>query len=412
MAIFHLSVKVFSRSKGHSAVAAASYRAGVDMRDERDGTLHEYAHRRGVLRDASALVLPTGAPRWNRAELWNAAEKSETRKNSCVGREIELSLPWELTHPQRVVLAHEFTKWLVNEYGFAAEVNLHSPTPDKDDSRNEHAHIQTSTRRLTQEGFGEKIRVLDAIKTGAPEIVRWRKEWARRVNEALEVNKHDARIDHRSNAERGLDQLPTVHVGHGPRAPQRQELNIEISAWNAEATALHDERARVQALIAFEQQLAETRVALEAANAEALRIKELMARAEPARDVGQARKKANELRIAIVDTQATVKTAREQLDMLPWWRLLTKRAMSSRVETGEAQLAAWASDYREVRKIAKAPIRDDLAKQQLELEKLRKELIERRDELTQKIADAEEKNNALELDEKIKAGRFSSTITP
>ena len=412
MAIFHLSVKVFSRAKCHSAVAAASYRAGVNMRDERTGELHEYAKRKGVIREASALVLPKGAPRWSRVQLWNAVEQAETRKNSTVAREVEVSLPYELTSPQRIELAHEFTQWLVAEYGVAAEVNVHQPTPKKDDARNHHAHIQLSTRRLGENGFEEKIRVLDAIKTGAPEILKWREEWSKRVNEALEMYGHEARIDHRSNASRELDALPTVHVGHGPRAPQRQELNIEISAWNAEATALRDERARVQSLIAFEQQLAETRVALDATNAESLRIKELLARSEPAREVNQARKKANDLLIAIRDKKITVKTAREQLDALPWYRLLTKRAMNSRIENGEAQLVAWSSDYREIKRTSNAPVRDGLAKQQAELDKKRETLLKLRDDLTQKIAEAEEKNNALKHDKNVTTRRFSSTIPP
>ncbi|MGK3681401.1 MobA/MobL family protein, partial [Escherichia coli] len=38
------------------------------------------------------------APAWctNRAELWNAVEKAECRKNSQLAREIELAIPREL----------------------------------------------------------------------------------------------------------------------------------------------------------------------------------------------------------------------------------------------------------------------------------------------------------------------------
>ncbi|RYF42400.1 MAG: conjugal transfer protein TraA, partial [Cytophagaceae bacterium] len=37
MAIFHLSVKTISRSAGRTATAAAAYRAGVEITDERTG---------------------------------------------------------------------------------------------------------------------------------------------------------------------------------------------------------------------------------------------------------------------------------------------------------------------------------------------------------------------------------------
>lgn len=410
MAIFHLAVKVFSRAKGHSAVAAASYRAGVNMVDERDGVIHKYADRRGIVRDASLLVLPKGAPTWDRARLWNEVEKSETRKNSSVSREVEVSLPFELTAAQNVELAHEFTRWLVDKYGFAGEINVHEPTAWGKDPRNQHAHIQLSMRELTAEGFGGKIRVLDAAKTGAPEVTMWREEWARRVNQALKDHGHEGRIDHRSNAARGLDALPTVHVGHGPRTPEREALNLEIATWNTEASEVRDERARVEAVIGFERQLAETREALAVMNAEALTIKQQLDRARPAREVGQARAQANEMRSAILDKQATVKNAREQLEALPWWRMLAKRAVQMQLETGSAQLTAWQSDYREIKQVAKAPVRDELAKRQIELNQEREKLLKQRDELMQKIAAEESLIANLKQSADIKSGTVSSEI--
>lgn len=46
MAIYHTRVKTFSRAKGHSAVAAAAYRAGLSLVDERTGARHDYSQRR------------------------------------------------------------------------------------------------------------------------------------------------------------------------------------------------------------------------------------------------------------------------------------------------------------------------------------------------------------------------------
>ena len=39
--IYHLSVKTISRSAGRSATAAAAYRAGVAITDERSGEVHD-----------------------------------------------------------------------------------------------------------------------------------------------------------------------------------------------------------------------------------------------------------------------------------------------------------------------------------------------------------------------------------
>lgn len=80
MAIYHLSMKIISRSSGYSAVASAAYRSGSLMLDERTGLTHDYTRKSGV---AEAVILtPATAPAWctNRAELWNAVEKAERGK--------------------------------------------------------------------------------------------------------------------------------------------------------------------------------------------------------------------------------------------------------------------------------------------------------------------------------------------
>src|SRR3546814_6086480 len=82
MASFHLAVKEIGRSAGRSATAAAAYRAGVEITDERTGLVHDYTRKQGV--EHSELMLPTDAPEWaaDRERLWNAAELAETRKRS------------------------------------------------------------------------------------------------------------------------------------------------------------------------------------------------------------------------------------------------------------------------------------------------------------------------------------------
>ena len=76
MAIYHLSVKTISRSAGRSATAAAAYRVGVEITDERTGEIHDYRRKGGV--ESPALPLPANAPQWarDRAQLWNASEQA------------------------------------------------------------------------------------------------------------------------------------------------------------------------------------------------------------------------------------------------------------------------------------------------------------------------------------------------
>ena len=72
------------------------------------------------------------------------------------------------------------------------------------------------------------------------QLVQWRKAWADAANRYLERYGHEERIDHRSHAERGLDEQPTIHEGVAARALERQgiisdrcEINRQIKADNA-----------------------------------------------------------------------------------------------------------------------------------------------------------------------------------
>src|SRR5262249_61700140 len=78
VAIYHCSTKPLARSSGRSAVAAAAYRAGDCLVDERQGLEHDYTRRSGVLH--TQLVLPEGAGEGGRAELGNAAEEADKRR--------------------------------------------------------------------------------------------------------------------------------------------------------------------------------------------------------------------------------------------------------------------------------------------------------------------------------------------
>ena len=72
------------------------------------------------------------------------------------------------------------------------------------------------------------------------QLVQWRKAWADAANRYLERYGYKERIDHRSHAERGLDEQPTIHEGVFARSLERQgvisdrcEINRQIKADNA-----------------------------------------------------------------------------------------------------------------------------------------------------------------------------------
>lgn len=211
MAIFHLDVQTISRSAGRSAVAAAAYRAGTRLRDERTGQVFDYARRSGI--GSTFVAAPVDAPHWanDRGCLWNAAEAAETRKNSTVAREWLVALPAELDEEARQQLVRDLAAELVLRYGVAVDAAVHAPGAEGDE-RNHHAHLLTSTRAVGPEGFGAKTRVLDAAKTGGAEITAMRAIWADLCNDALEAAGRSERIDPRAKgiqaaeaAERALE---------------------------------------------------------------------------------------------------------------------------------------------------------------------------------------------------------------
>ena len=252
MAIFHLSVKTVSRSAGRSATAAAAYRAGVKITDERTGEIHDYTRKGGV--ESAAVILPDNAPEWarDRAQLWNAAEQAEKRKNSTVAREFEIALPAELSPAEREKLAHDFTRELVNRHGMAADVAIHAPGKEGD-NRNHHAHILLTTRRLGPDGLGEKTRELDDQKTGKELVKQWRERFATLQNERLREAGHVVQVDHRSHAERGLEAEPSRHLGPTASAIERRTGERSRKGQQHDQDAL-ERLARAKALGELERQ--------------------------------------------------------------------------------------------------------------------------------------------------------------
>jgi len=218
--IYHLSVKSISRSAGRSVVAAAAYRAGLELTDKRQGLTHDYTRKQGV--EDAFIVAPDGVD-WaqDRNTLWNAAEAAEKRKDAKTGREYELALPAELDAGARKELARDFARELVARYGVVADVAIHEPGREGD-NRNHHAHILTTTRTAEAEGLGAKTRVLDVASTASAEIEHMRCVWAGQVNMALERHQIEQRVDHRSFERQGKEQEPTRHMGVSATAMERR----------------------------------------------------------------------------------------------------------------------------------------------------------------------------------------------
>ena len=268
IAICHISIKIISRGKGKSAVAAAAYRAGEKITNEYDGMLHNYTKKVGI--SHTEIMLPYHAPReyFNRSTLWNAVEKVEKSKNSQLAREFELALPVELSAEQNLSLVRDYVSRNFVTVGMCADVCIH----DKNDG-NPHAHVMLTMRPIEPNGSwgakskkeyvfdenGEKIRLssgeyksrkVNAVdwneQTKAEE---WRSDWAETVNRFLEQNNHVERIDHRSFERQGVDQIPTVHMGTAAFQMERRGIVTERGNTNRKIVSMNQELRQLKARI-------------------------------------------------------------------------------------------------------------------------------------------------------------------
>jgi len=259
MAIFHCQTTPLSRSSGRSAVAAAAYRSGSELVDERTGQVHDYTRKAGVA--DTLMVTPEGAPAMTRSELWNAAEAAEKRKDARTAREWVVALPAELSAEQRKELVATFARGLAGRYGVAVDVAIHQPGAEGD-QRNHHAHVLCTTRQVGPQGLGDKatLELSDKARrerglgAAADEVKAVREFWSGIANRALEQAGHEARIDHRSLEAQGIDRAPTTHLGpvasemeRRGRASDRGDVNRGIKAENAERARLGAELIDLQA---------------------------------------------------------------------------------------------------------------------------------------------------------------------
>jgi ATP-dependent exoDNAse (exonuclease V) alpha subunit len=121
MALASHRITIISRAKGRSSVAAAAYRSGEKITDERTGITYNYTQKPGVVH--SEILTPEGTPAWakERAQLWNAVEQAEKSKNAQLAREVMIALPRELSKEQNIALARAYAQTFVNE-GMIADV--------------------------------------------------------------------------------------------------------------------------------------------------------------------------------------------------------------------------------------------------------------------------------------------------
>ena len=265
MAIYHMQAKVVSRGSGRSAVAASAYMSCSRMYNDYDGIQHDYTRKQGLI--YQEVMLPPMAPlEWNdREQLWNAVEETEKTKDSRLAREFVVALPVELDKDSNISLLQDFIKKNFVDMGMCADFAIHDT-----DGHNPHAHILLTVRPLNENGTWqyktekEYLCIKDGEEKGYERIDKhpkssrygrqnpiseqwnsdeqlciWRANWTDAVNKMLARNQINATIDHRSFADQGITEQPTIHEGYiaqnmekNGMIADRCEINRQIRADN------------------------------------------------------------------------------------------------------------------------------------------------------------------------------------
>ena len=297
MAIYHMQAKVVSRGSGRSAVAASAYMSCSRMYNDYDGIQHDYTRKHGLI--YQEVMLPPMAPlEWNdREQLWNAVEETEKTKDSRLAREFVVALPVELDKDSNISLLQDFIKKNFVDMGMCADFAIHDT-----DGHNPHAHILLTVRPLNENGTWqyktekEYLCIKDGEEKGYERIDKhpkssrygrqnpiseqwnsdeqlciWRANWADAVNKMLARNQINATIDHRSFADQGITEQPTIHEGYIAQNMEKKGMIADRCEINRQIRADNKMLRELKAQVAKLAQAVEKSIPIIAETLEAIR---------------------------------------------------------------------------------------------------------------------------------------------
>ena len=277
--MFHFHVTQVKRSAGQSVVASAAYRAGEKLHSEYYGEDNDYTRKGGVI--CSEILLPPHAPPSfsDRETLWNEVEKAERGKKAQLAYSFDIALQNEFSMQENIDLARQFLLDNFVSRGMVVDFAVHQPDKENGGISNQHFHVMCPIRPIEPDGrWGNKQRreyvldehgervldeagnyVFNAVPTtdwGKPETLEaWRRAWAEMCNAKFAEKGLDCRIDHRSFARQGVEQIPTQHEGPTVRAMEAKgirtdkgDLNRFIRKIN---TLLREAKEKIAALIGW-----------------------------------------------------------------------------------------------------------------------------------------------------------------
>ena len=269
-----------------------------------DGVQHDYTRKQGLVWQQVFLPDMAPAEWVDREVLWNAVEDAEKTKDSRLAREFVVALPVELDRDEWIALLTDFIQTNFVAEGMCADVCIHDTDghnphahimltvrPLTKDGKWQHKtekeylcvrdgkergftaaeftsaqsegwkkqyqykvgkkKVYMPSSQAEAHGYERISKYPKSTKYGRQnpiserwnsknQLVLWRAAWADMTNRFLERARVQERVDHRSHAERGLDEQPTIHEGVAARALEQKgiisdrcELNRQIKADNA-----------------------------------------------------------------------------------------------------------------------------------------------------------------------------------
>ena len=335
MAIYHMQAKVVSRGSGRSAVAASAYMSCSRMYNDYDGIQHDYTRKQGLIYQEVMLPPMAPLEWNDREQLWNAVEENEKTKDSRLAREFVVALPVELDKDSNISLLQNFIQKNFVDMGMCADFAIHDTDGHNPHAHilltvrplNENGTWQYKTEKEylcikdeEEKGFtasefktaqkqgwekqyrykvGKKKEYLTssvAQEKGYERIDKhpkssrygrqnpiaeqwnsdeqlfiWRANWADAVNKMLARNQINATINHRSFADQGITEQPTIHEGYIAQNMEKKDMIADRCEINRQIRADNKMLRELKAKVAKLAEAVEKSVPIIAETLEAIR---------------------------------------------------------------------------------------------------------------------------------------------
>ncbi|MBX9690995.1 MAG: MobA/MobL family protein, partial [Cyanobacteria bacterium] len=214
---------------------ALAYIAAIKLSDQLTGEKFNFGKK---MAEDVQILLPESSPLWAReiqrlvsedkeqglqvlSDMVNGAEK---RIDAQLYREVEFSLPRELTFEQNKALSQEYVQDQFCSLGMLAIQSFHVEKSEKTGELNPHCHTFLLTRDLTDDGLSPKKN----REWNSRELHEgWREQWAQYASFHLKMYGYDITLDHRSYKDQGLGIEPQIKLGK-PSLEQERRAHLKV----------------------------------------------------------------------------------------------------------------------------------------------------------------------------------------